>query len=449
MADVDGADSGVGSLDSMAISLRTAGRSRYWESGTKGGTVGGSQASGTSGVGVAVAEAWRLHGHFGQGRALLTELAVLPGAGQATLARANLCHMGALLAYLQGDLSASRSHAEKCVVISRALGNSFGLARGLGRMATVARAQGHFQEARASLQEGFEACIGPENEGVAANLSVQLALVARDENKYEEAGVLARTALKVATTRGFTRVAAHALLILGDAAAHLGETAEAKRYLDKSVALWTAASDRWGQARAMLELGRMAIDSGEHAAAACVITESLTIHRELADAWGTALALETSAALAVRTARPALALQLAEAAVELRRKADLPRSPRDSSWLAERLTVAERTLGPTRCTVARAKGRELTMEDAIDLALRVEGAGRSAVLTRRERDVAGLVALGWTDSQIARQLVVGRRTIESHMSTIRSKLGFNSRAQVAVWAVEKGLRIAAAPAGTR
>ena len=87
------------------------------------------------------------------------------------------------------------------------------------------------------------------------------------------------------------------------------------------------------------------------------------------------------------------------------------------------------------------------MEDAIELALRVDGVGRTAALTRRERDVAGLVALGWTDSRIALELVVGRRTVESHMSTIRSKLGFNSRAQVAVWAVEQGLRVVVAPAG--
>ena len=137
-------------------------------------------------VGVAVAEAWRLRGHFGQGRALLTELAHLPGAGQATLARANLCFMAALLAYLQGDLSASRSHAEQCVVISRALGNSFGLARGLGRIAHRARAEGNFYEARACLQEGLEACVGPEHDGIAAGLSVHLALVAQDENNYEE-----------------------------------------------------------------------------------------------------------------------------------------------------------------------------------------------------------------------------------------------------------------------
>ena len=88
------------------------------------------------------------------------------------------------------------------------------------------------------------------------------------------------TALDVAIARGFTRVAAHALLILGDAAAHRGETAQAKRYLDKSVALWTRANDRWGQARAMLELGRVAIDSGEHTAAASVIAASLRIYCE-------------------------------------------------------------------------------------------------------------------------------------------------------------------------
>ena len=47
-------------------------------------------------------------------------------------------------AICKGDLSASRRHAEQCVVISRALGHGFGVARGLGRIAHGARAQGNF-----------------------------------------------------------------------------------------------------------------------------------------------------------------------------------------------------------------------------------------------------------------------------------------------------------------
>jgi DNA-binding CsgD family transcriptional regulator/tetratricopeptide (TPR) repeat protein len=61
-------------------------------------------------------------------------------------------------------------------------------------------------------------------------------------------------------------------------------------------------------------------------------------------------------------------------------------------------------------------------------------------LTRREQEVAGLVAEGKSNREIAETLVLSERTVENHVGNILMKLGFDSRAQVAVWAVEKGLR---------
>jgi DNA-binding CsgD family transcriptional regulator len=61
-------------------------------------------------------------------------------------------------------------------------------------------------------------------------------------------------------------------------------------------------------------------------------------------------------------------------------------------------------------------------------------------LTEREREVAALIAQGKTSREIAEILVVNARTIEKHVENILSKLGFTSRAQIAVWASEKGLR---------
>jgi tetratricopeptide (TPR) repeat protein len=60
-------------------------------------------------------------------------------------------------------------------------------------------------------------------------------------------------------------------------------------------------------------------------------------------------------------------------------------------------------------------------------------------LTARERQVAALIAQGNSNREIAAALVVGERTIETHVAHILSKLGFDSRTQIAVWAVEMGL----------
>jgi DNA-binding CsgD family transcriptional regulator len=60
-------------------------------------------------------------------------------------------------------------------------------------------------------------------------------------------------------------------------------------------------------------------------------------------------------------------------------------------------------------------------------------------LSTREREVAALVAQGRTNREIAAYLVVSERTAEAHVSNILGKLGFTVRAQIAAWAVEKGL----------
>jgi DNA-binding CsgD family transcriptional regulator len=60
-------------------------------------------------------------------------------------------------------------------------------------------------------------------------------------------------------------------------------------------------------------------------------------------------------------------------------------------------------------------------------------------LTRREREVALLVAQGRSNREIADQLFVGERTVETHVGNILGKLDFASRAQIAAWVVESGL----------
>ncbi len=50
------------------------------------------------------------------------------------------------------------------------------------------------------------------------------------------------------------------------------------------------------------------------------------------------------------------------------------------------------------------------------------------------------MARGLTNRQIAEALVVSEMTADSHVSHILRKLGFRSRAQIASWAVQHGLR---------
>jgi D-xylose transport system permease protein len=69
------------------------------------------------------------------------------------------------------------------------------------------------------------------------------------------------------------------------------------------------------------------------------------------------------------------------------------------------------------------------------------------LLTPREREVAGLIAQGLTNRQIAEALTISERTAGAHVEHMLSKLKFRSRAQVAVWAAEHGLQRPTAASG--
>ena len=60
-------------------------------------------------------------------------------------------------------------------------------------------------------------------------------------------------------------------------------------------------------------------------------------------------------------------------------------------------------------------------------------AGHPGQLTRREQDVAALVARGLSNGEIAGELVISARTVETHVQHIMDKLGVGTRAQIAAW----------------
>jgi DNA-binding NarL/FixJ family response regulator len=93
----------------------------------------------------------------------------------------------------------------------------------------------------------------------------------------------------------------------------------------------------------------------------------------------------------------------------------------------------------------------LTLEQAVDDALAAEppvppatGPATMApstppgILSRREREVATLIAHGLTNREIAEALVISELTADTHVRHILRKLGVRSRAQVATWVTEQG-----------
>src|SRR5262249_16718479 len=119
----------------------------------------------------------------------------------------------------------------------------------------------------------------------------------------------------------------------------------------------------------------------------------------------------------------------------------------------ERNVAAVRALlGDERFEALAAEGAALSLEQAIAEALTPEAVEDAAYatngpvrprLTRREQEVAVLIARGLTNRQIGAALTISEGTVGTHVEHMLEKLGVQSRAQVAVWAVESGLLRAA------
>ena len=68
-------------------------------------------------------------------------------------------------------------------------------------------------------------------------------------------------------------------------------------------------------------------------------------------------------------------------------------------------------------------------------------------LSKRELETASLIAQGKSNRAIAQVMTVGEKTVETYVTRILDKLGFDLAVQIATWAVEKGLHFCAKTIG--
>jgi len=113
-------------------------------------------------------------------------------------------------------------------------------------------------------------------------------------------------------------------------------------------------------------------------------------------------------------------------------------------------------LGKKAFAAAWAEGRTMSPEQALaaqgrEMALKIVPAGQLTTppaksrptypdgLTAREVEVLRLVAQGLTDTQVAEQLVLSRRTVNSYLTSIYSKIQVSSRSAATRYAIEHHL----------
>jgi DNA-binding CsgD family transcriptional regulator len=136
--------------------------------------------------------------------------------------------------------------------------------------------------------------------------------------------------------------------------------------------------------------------------------------------------------------QPTDAVRLAGAAVGLRTLLGVIPWPGELRHTAAWLPTVRRELGERAFAAAWMSGETLTTDEATDLAraLLETSEHNASPLTRRETEVAALLARGLSTSEVAAELVISVATVRVHVDHILAKLDLHSRTQIAVWVRE-------------
>ncbi len=349
---------------------------------------------------------WYMRGYLTEGRAWLA--AALSANPASTRDRARALGYAGVIAWWQGNYKESRSCAERSLAIARELSDPGATARSLTLLAMVVHAAGDCLAARRYNEEALAIRRDLGDRWAVAQSLNNLALTFYDEGNYDTA---------------------HDVLL-------------------ESLSTFEETGDRRARALTVESMARVAFEQGNYSSAQKLFAECLLAALELGDQLNVADALEGYARLAVVQSQYGRAVTLAGAVRALR---DRTGSEQFKGWqqrLARSIDEARRALSPELADAAWAKGREMTEEQAVELALGnryrrppgdAEGQG---ILTPREHEIAKLIVAGLSNRQIAKQLVISERTADAHVEHIRNKLGVHSRAEIAAWATRDALAAA-------
>lgn len=395
---------------------------------------------------------WRIRGHQPEDRAWLERL--LQRAREnpiPTRLLADVLYGSAWLAIEQGDDGRALAFAAESLAVARVLADGIAIAQALGPRGTVARLRGEFAAALALHHEAkWHQERGQQLSGVAISLHY-LGTIAEDQGDLGAAERRYGEALAIQRNLRHPRHIAVVLSSLGSVALHRGEAETAMARIDEARNLFRQLGEKRGTAQTLDALGTLARRRGDLAAAWPCHQESLVLWQRLHDPGGLVRWLEIAAALLDAVGDRFGSIAALSAATTARKMMRRPRPPILQRDYDAVLAAFRDTLDEQQVNDAWSEGEHLTLETActrakktLDVLIRRIEARDSAKrepfgLTTREADVLHLVAQGCIDREIAANLCISPRTVQSHIASIFRKLDVNTRTEAATVAVRQGI----------
>jgi predicted ATPase/class 3 adenylate cyclase/DNA-binding CsgD family transcriptional regulator len=446
-------------------------------------------------LGSALRDFWNFHGHATEGLALLeqalaTQASIDPSLRSKALvtagwlannlanyARAEALGQEALaLAREQGDprgiavalqqlgasvlfrdLSLARAHIEESLAMSRALGDSFATAWSAYILGILL-----FGEDDAAARSLFEESLAL-NRAMGTPLRTAGVLGAFAEHVRKSDPAHARALLEeglalVQEADHANFITAYLLIALGEVTLALGEITPAASLAEEGLGLCKELGDIIGMASALLLLGDVAAAQGDYHSARARYEESLALARECTPQHPQLLAdcLVRLAEVITAQGEPGWAARLCGAAEAMRAAMGLLPAPEYPDRYERVVATARLQLGEQAFTAAWTQGRTMTLEQVILAPAPPTTPGIRTIdtsspssrkraptypdgLTAREVEVLRLVAQGHSDAEVAEQLFISPRTVNSHLTAIYGKIQVSSRSAATRYAVDQHL----------
>ena len=351
---------------------------------------------------------WLMVGQFTEGRRW-HELAVAVNPGSRENAWA--VFGAGVLAVQQGDLSAGAPLLERAAALAASLGD----------------------------------------ENLAAHVSDGLGMVAFNGGDLETAQARYEAALASYQRIGFgDPLALVTYSRLASACILSGALDRAVQLCEECLRRCDETGEQWARGSALWVRGATRWLSGDITAAIADSLSCLRIKESVNDLHTIAMSFDLLSVCRVATAEFELATVLYGAADALWTLLNAPvlMGPGYSEIRKSAADTARSALGQERFDELLSRGLAMHLADAlamakgetpVDSVLGGEsGAAGVKQLTRRENEIAALVAAGLGNREIAGRLFLSKRTVDSHLEHIFTKLGFSSRTQLASWVLGRG-----------
>jgi non-specific serine/threonine protein kinase len=362
---------------------------------------------------------WFFYSYRREGRDWLERSLVLAPSAQVPAEGHIRALQGAgMIALNQGDFSIARDRGQACLALARDVEDRWGTYYALNLLAYVALSEGDYPRAITLFQEVLPYAQDADDHSMIG------------ESQFE----------------------------IGHAAVGLGDWEQARAWMASALQLVRELGDRWTEALVLNGLGLLCCARGELAEARTHLTAALPLWRQLRNRDNLADYCATVATLAAASGSADWATRLLGSAnavcEELGHTFQLP----DRTHFERAEVTARAALGEEAFAAARTAGRALSSEHVLDEVSRFlsgapaverlspdpeptsfQGVAAESDLTRREREVLRLLCQHYTNVEIAEQLFVGTRTVETHVASLLRKLGVTHRRAAAAAAARLGL----------